>query len=326
MAKLHYQVGGTGIVTDGYITRIPQDAFFGGPSGLASTRRAYQPDGDAVRSVLDALGGPSAVTTLLTGHSHWDHSFDTATWSRLTGAPMFGSRTTCLQVQAEAIPADRCTVVEGGEAVAVARGLTMYVVRWNHSGDSERNPEQHDPVELYAAPTPDPGGGGLRAGVAEDFPNGGGSRGYLFVADGPDGRFSWFQQSSVSAADIDMPIVVGGVDHGAPLANLEAAMADAGLDRVDLWIGTGGYPVASRVVPVLWPDYYLPIHWDGLWEPFEAGLSRLYAGGEPEAYFRDVGVELTPPAQFMDRWRLDVAGLEPVNNDGVKNALGFATR
>jgi hypothetical protein len=37
---------------------------------------------------------------LLTGHSHFDHSFDTAAWSRLTGAPIVGSKTTCLQVGA----------------------------------------------------------------------------------------------------------------------------------------------------------------------------------------------------------------------------------
>ncbi len=299
MANLHYQAGDEGIVTDGYITRIPEEAFF---------------------------GGPSAVTTLLTGHSHWDHSFDTATWSKLTGAPIIGSRSTCLQARAEEIPADRCTVVDGGEVIELAPGLTMFVVRWNHSGDPERNPEQHDPVELDAVPTPDPSTGGLRAGVAEDFPNGGGSRGFLFVADGPDGPFSWFQQSSASEVDIDVPVVVDGVDHGAPLANLEAAMAQAGLESVDLWIGTGGYSVARRVVPVIWPDYYLPIHWDGLWEPFEAGLPRLYAGGELEAYSRDVAVELVPPAQYMDRWRLDASGLRPVNNDEVKQTLGFDTR
>ena len=59
--------------------------------------------------VLTALGGPASVNLLLTGHSHFDHSFDTATWSRLSGARISGSKTTCLQAMAETISADRCT-------------------------------------------------------------------------------------------------------------------------------------------------------------------------------------------------------------------------
>ena len=75
----------------------------------------------------------------------------------------------------------------------------MRIVRWNHSGDSAVNPEQHNPEELGSVPRPDPATGGLRAGVAEDFPNGGGNRGFLFSVDAPDGRFSWFFQNSASA-------------------------------------------------------------------------------------------------------------------------------
>ena len=121
------------------------------------------------------------MNLLLTGHSHWDHSFDTATWSKLTGARIIGSKTTCLQSQAEGVPAERCRAVFGRETIPLAEGVTMRVVRWNHSGDPAVNPEQHNPVELAAVPVPDPATGGLRAGVAEDFPNGGGNRGFLFT-------------------------------------------------------------------------------------------------------------------------------------------------
>jgi hypothetical protein len=326
MANLHYQIGDVGVVTDGYISRIPEDAFFGGPSGLASSRRAYRPDVDAVSNVLVALGGPPRVTLLLTGHSHWDHSFDTATWSGLTQAPIIGSRSTCFQAQAEDIPADRCTVVEGTEAITLSPGVTMYVVRWNHSGDPNRNPEQHNPVELDGVPTLDAASGGLRPGVAEDFPNGGGSRGFLFVVDGPAGPFSWFQQSSASAVDLDVPIVVDGVDHGAPIDNLRAALELAGLDRVDLWIGTGGLGVARLVVPLIRPKAYLPIHWDGLWDPFEDGLARPFAGGALEAYLREMAIELVAPGQFMDQWRLDATGIQSRNNQEAQQSLGFTVR
>ena len=52
MANRHYQIGSTGVITDGYITRIPQAAFYGGPSGLASTHETYRPD---VRSGVELV-------------------------------------------------------------------------------------------------------------------------------------------------------------------------------------------------------------------------------------------------------------------------------
>lgn len=64
----------------------------------------------------------------------------------------------------------------GGERIDVTAGVWMRVVRWNHSGDSAVNPEQHNPVELDAVPAVDPVSGGLHAGVADAFPNGGGNR------------------------------------------------------------------------------------------------------------------------------------------------------
>src|SRR5204862_4103662 len=86
ISNIYYELGPLRILTDGYITRLPQSAFFGGGGGLASTRRAFTPDVNAVKRVLAALGGRSSLSLLLTGHSHFDHSFDTATWSQLTGA------------------------------------------------------------------------------------------------------------------------------------------------------------------------------------------------------------------------------------------------
>ena len=209
MANVHYQIGDAGVVTDGYFTRIPVSDFHGGGGGLGQTVRPHLPDVDAVARVLGALGGATRINLLLTGHSHFDHSFDIATWSRLTGAPIYGSRTTCFQAVAGNVPEDRCTPVLGGEQITVAPNVTMYVVRWNHSGDPATNPEQHNPVELDAVPVPDPETGGLRAGVAEDFPNGGGSRAYLFRVDGPQGRFSWFYQNTASA--VDLPLGAGQI-------------------------------------------------------------------------------------------------------------------
>ena len=323
ISNMYYELGTLNIVTDGYISRLPQSDFFGGGGGYAQTRRPFKPDVAAVTRVMNALGTPTRVNLLVTGHSHWDHSFDTATWSKLTGARIIGSKTTCLQAQAESVPPGRCRAVNGGEAIALADGVTMRVVRWNHSGDPGVNPEQHNPVELDKAPVPDPKSGGLRAGVAEDFPNGGGNRAFLFTVDGPDGRFSWFFNNSASPVDLHVPIVVDGENYGAPIENLKLAMRDAKLASVDLWIGSTAVAVARLVVPVLKPKAFLPVHWDGLWGAFEAGVPKPYANSDLDAFLKASRVSLVRPAQYMDKWRLDRNGVRPVPNVEVKKALGF---
>jgi L-ascorbate metabolism protein UlaG (beta-lactamase superfamily) len=324
ISNMYYQLGSLGVITDGYITRIPQSAFFGGGGGLANTHQPFKPDVDGVTRVMNALGGRSSVNLLLTGHSHFDHSFDTATWSKLTGAHIIGSKTTCLQALAEKVPGDRCRAVSGREVIQLADGVTMRVVRWNHSGDSAQNPEQHNPVELTRTPVPDAATGGLHPGVAEDFPNGGGNRGYLFTVDGPQGRFSWFFQNSASAVDLQVPIVIDGVDYGAPLDNLKLAMKDAGLQSVDLWIGTGGRSIAQIVLPILKPRAYLPVHWDGLYNSFWAGVKQPFKDEPLEQVLSGAGVKLVKPLQYMDKWRLDRNGIAVIDNTKVKQALGLS--
>jgi len=188
ISNVYYELGSLRILTDGYITRLPQSAFSGG-GGLATTRQPFKPDVVAVTRVLTALGGPAS------------------------------------------------------------------------------------------------------ANLAEDFPNGGGNRAFLFVVDGPDGRFSWFFQNSASAADLHVPIVVGGTNYGAPLENLGTALKAEGLESVDLWIGTGGRPIAQGV--------FL------------------------EAFLQQSGVQIVKRLQYMDRWRLDRTGIRSIPNASVKGALGF---
>lgn len=326
ISNMYYELGPLRIITDGYITRLPKGAFSGGGGGYANTSGSFTPDVAAVTRVMNALGGPSAVNLLLTGHSHFDHSFDTGTWTKLTGAPIIGSQTTCFQIRAEAVPANRCTVVNGGEQRVLADGVTMYVVRWNHSGDPATNPEQHNAVELSDVPRPDPATGGLRAGVTEDFPNGGGNRAFLFVVDGPPGRFSWFFQNSASAVDLTVPIVVNGVDYGAPLANLQRAMQQAGLASVDLWIGTGASAVAKLVLPVLKPKAYMPVHWDSFFTPFAQGPDAPFRNTILEPMLIEAGIQLVRPLQYMDKWRLNTTGIRPVSNSVVQDVLGFKHR
>ncbi len=323
VTNIYYELGPLHVLTDGYITRIPRTEFFGGGGGYAFTHHPHTPDAAAVTRVMNALGGARSVDLLFTGHSHWDHSFDTATWAKLTGAPILGSKTTCLEAIAQGIPVERCQALYGGETIELSPGVTVRVVRWNHSGDLN-NPEQHNPVELCNQPQLDAESGGLHAGVAEDFPNGGGNRAYLFTVDGPQGRYSWFYQNSASPADLNVSIIVEGTDYGAPLENLKTAMREAELDHVDLWIGTGGLAVAQLVAPVVKPRAYLPVHWDDFFAPFEAGVTKPFADPALEKFLAEGKIKLIRPEQYMDRWRLDVNGIASEPNDDAQRALGFA--
>ena len=200
----------------------------------------------------------------------------------------------------------------------------MRVVRWNHSGDHALNPALHDPRELASVPTRDPATGGLRPGVLEDFPNGGGSRAYLITVATGDGALTLLFSNTGSPVDLDQPIVVDGKSFGAPIDNLRAALRDAGLTSVDLWIAGGGAPLARLVLPVLRPKAYLPVHWDDFYSPLEAGVAAPYADAALESLLDSARVTLVRPAQYLDRWRLDRSGVHAVANDAQKRALGLS--
>ena len=277
ISNMYYEIGPLRVMTDGYFTRIPQSAFFGGGGGLANTRQPYKPDVAAVTRVMKAIGGPASVNLLLTGHSHFDHSFDTATWSALTGARIIGSKTTCLQAQAERIPADRCTAVSGGE--------TLHAGRRRHDARDPLEPQRRSGDESRAAQRRRADrGAAARSGDRRIA--GGRRRGF------PQRR----RQSRVPVhrrcAGRALQLVLSELRkrrrspradrRGRPELRRAARQSRGGDEgggsrRVDLWIGTGGRAVAALVLPVIKPKAYLPVHWDGLYGAFEAGVPRPYA-------------------------------------------------
>jgi L-ascorbate metabolism protein UlaG (beta-lactamase superfamily) len=327
IANWYFKIGDKRIVMDGYITRVPESLFIASavfPKDMYTyTKGPYGVDLPAVTRVRDATLGTDKLDLLLAGHAHWDHSWDTPAWSRLTGAPMIGSLSACLQAQSQGVAAERCRIVSGGEKIDLGDGITMRVVRWNHSGDPT-NPIQHFARELYRPPVPDPATGGLRAGVGEDYPNGGGNRAFLFTIDSSEGRLSFFVNNSASAFDLDKDVIVDGVSYGSPLGNLAAAMKDAGLTQVDAWIGTGGLPVAQMVVPVIHPKVYVPNHWDGLFNPFWPGMPYPFKDDDLRRYLDAQKVPLMAPTQYFDKYILTRSGMTTDVNHDVKSKLGFA--
>jgi hypothetical protein len=327
IANWYFKIGDKRIVMDGYITRVPENLFVASsvfPKDMYTyTKGPYGVDTAAIGKVKSALLGNDKVDLLLAGHAHWDHSWDTPAWSRMTGAPMIGSLSACLQANAQGVAADQCRIVSGGEKIDLGNGITMRVVRWNHSGDST-NPIQHFARELYRAPVPDAATGGLRAGVGEDYPNGGGNRAFLFTVDSPEGKLAFFVNNSASAFDLDKDVVVDGVSFGSPLGNLAAAMKDAGLTQVDAWIGTGGVAVAQMVVPVIRPKAYLPNHWDGLFNPFWTGMPYPFKDDALASYLQAQNIALVAETQYFDKFILSKDGVARDANHAVKSQLGFA--
>ncbi|WP_457390438.1 MBL fold metallo-hydrolase [Roseateles sp. P5_E1] len=327
IANWYFKVGDKRIVMDGYISRLPENLFTASPvyanDVYAYTKEPAGVDVASITKVRDAMLGTDKLDLLVVGHSHWDHSWDTPTWAKLTGAPMIGGSSTCMQAAAQGVAGSQCRSVSGGEKISLGDGITMRVVRWNHSGDSS-NPIQHFARELYRPPIPDPKSGGLRAGVGEDYPNGGGNRAYLFTVDSPEGQLSFFVSNSASAFDLDKDIVVDGVNFGPPLGNLAAAMTDAGLTKVDAWIGTGGKPVAEMVVPVIHPKTYLPSHWDGLFNAFWPGMPYPFKDDALKGYLDGQKVSLVAQTQYFDKYILSSNGVVTAANHDVKNKLGFA--
>jgi L-ascorbate metabolism protein UlaG (beta-lactamase superfamily) len=336
------EVGNTRIVTDGYITRIPEKAFSG--VGFA-TATPTTPDEPAIRRLIDALGSSGKIDFILTGHSHFDHSFDTAVWAKLTGARIIGSRSTCLQAVAQGVPASQCTAVEGGETFPLGEHVTVRVVRWNHSGDvsTPMGRVLYTPMELVKSPVVPTDAAGLRPGTLQDFPNGGGARAYLFTVTTTTGPVSWFYSNTGNAdtfqrlATVDeqffktqgLPLdnLVFASQETSPQDNLRAAMKAANLDRVDVWTGFSDAKLAEVAGKVLRPKVHIPHHWDGLFSSFFVGLPFPYisvAGTQGVATaLKTQSITLLAPQQYMDKYQLTVKGVTPVANEQIKAKLGF---
>jgi len=328
-----FDVGDQHVYVDGALTRFDPNNLYGGASGLSFSHSPVCFNKDADTKVLNALEHP--INRHITGHSNLDHSYDTGTMAKMTNAPIIGSPSTCFQVQAQGLPTSQCKPVYGGEAIDLGSGVKVRIVRWNHSG-STANPDLHDPRELVAPPTADSATGCYRPGVVEDFPNGGGGRGLLFTAGDSGHQFSWFFCDTGSDFDFEQPIIINpttglkdpnGTNYGAPKDDLIAAMSNAGLTGVDLWIGPSNVAFAQKVVPILKPKAFIPNHLGSFYVDFFQGYSAAsgapYADTATQSYMASQNVKVLVPTQYMDAWNLDSTGSVSTPNTTVKQKLGF---
>jgi L-ascorbate metabolism protein UlaG (beta-lactamase superfamily) len=330
------------ILLDGWITRIPRPPRPDLKNPETLSVRSLVPDTAGVKRVFDALGNEKKIKYILSSHSHFDHSYDTAVWTRLTAAQIIGPRSTCLQALAQGIPESQCSIVRGGETFDLGRGLNVRVVRWHHSGDisTPLGLLLQTPMELIDIPKLDLETGGLRPGILEDFPNGGGSWAYLFTLDLSGQNLSWFFSSSGNADTFRESRIADETflrEHGMSLSNLvitpekksieeylTEAMHAEKLDHVDLWLGYNNSYHVEQVISVLKPKAFIPQHWGGLWSPFFEGLKSPYSNERLISVLEKEGIGFYLQRQYMDKFRLDTSGITPVPNDTVKERLGFS--
>jgi len=301
-------------------------------------------DTTLVHPVLRALGTEHEGSWILVGHGHTDHIIDLADFARFTGARIIGARTICLVAEAEGIPRDRCTAVEGGEEIRLSPHLDVRVVRWTHSGNPSNRLGRfiQAPKELRAPPPVDPATGGIGPAPWQGMPNGGGVRAYLFRLTTREGPLTWLISDSGNRFTFDsIPEITPdyladvGVDlssldfvrwPGIPRQWLGDALAVEGIDSVDAWLGYGDPGHVRQVHELLAFSYFVPHHWDPYLAGFRPGITRPFDRPALSTYLDSVGTHLVAPTQYLASLVLTPTGLTQVPNEEVQRSLGLEPR
>jgi glyoxylase-like metal-dependent hydrolase (beta-lactamase superfamily II) len=333
------EAGQTTLLLDGTVSRqggprpdpANPETLFRPPTG---------PDTASVRLVYEALGLSHGIDVILIGHGHPDHSFDTAVWTRLTGATVIGARSACYQAFAQGLPESECQIVEGGEVIELGPLLRVRVVRWHHAGapGTPLGRLVQTPLELTTIPTPDAATGALRPSGVQDFPNGGGSRAFLFSYGEPGQALYWLVSDTGNPALFDTPAAGeedGFTGLGVPMDNLEIvdeelstrdhlerALRAEGSPDVALWIGYWDPGHVAQVIPVLRPRAFIPNHWLGQAFILD-GLPRQLDNQRLEDLLQDAGVALLIQTAFGARYRLDGSGVHESPSDALRARLGI---
>jgi len=98
---IHYRWDRSGCSPIGTSPASRSENFTAAAEVMPTRTQPLKPDrcGSQLRAVLSAIGLRMTRINLAAHRPHhWEHSFDTATWSRLTGCAVIGSQTTCFEV------------------------------------------------------------------------------------------------------------------------------------------------------------------------------------------------------------------------------------
>lgn len=331
---------GMRILSDAAITRIDFPPFdLSQPESLRFP--SVNSDTLLVKNVLHVLGADSEISYIVVGHGHVDHTIDLGLIAQLTGAHILGSRTVCLQAQAQGVSSEQCTIVEGGEVVPLNPGLEVRVVRWSHSGDPSdpRFRLIQVPLELIEVPEVDPFTGGIDMSVDGGYPNGGGVRAFLFKLETMGGDLRWlvsnsgnpytFDGEASTTPDFfeDLGLSMDNLEivyaEGTPRSWLSGAVEEEGIEKIDLWIGYGSSGHVQQVMDLLPSAVFIPHHWGGFGGQYSVGVPRAYTNTVLEEHLNDIGIKYLPQVQYLEKYRLSLGRIERVPNTKAKTQLGL---
>jgi hypothetical protein len=299
----HYQIGEKGVLLDGEVVN----------SGST-------PKAGSVTTALTALKRTGSIDMILVGHVHPDHSVQIPEWAKQTGKTVYGPPalcTTLTNTATYALPSAQCVGLKGGEVIKVNEFATIRVVRWVHSVDC--------------------GEFSNGTGTPETF-------GFLFTVKTKDGKtLSWFvSDSGAGGPDLTTPRIVTSVSngvtstvtYGSPLANLGAAVKDAGLTGFEMWQGGPESRMvyqARTVVPAFNVKTFMPHHLDSRaagGQSFSLRYGMHYAYSEDDQpklkqFLSILGVPQIYPRNYFDAWVYDKDGIRTVDNAAMKADYGL---
>ena len=264
-------------------------------------------------SVAKAIGSVKrngSIDVILVGHDHPDHSIQLPEWAKQTGKTVYAPSTVCAKMAAAGLPASQCKTLLGGETVQLSKFVTVRVVRWVHSVDCDALSN---------------GTGG-----PETF-------GFLLTAQTPDKDKVlnlYVSDSGAGGVDLTIPRVANGITYGSPLSNLNKAMKDASLTRLDIWQGGPESRMVNQariVIPAFDVKTFMPHHLNARASSVSAfnlsyGMHYPYSlDDQPKlkAFLAQSGVPQVFPTNYFDSWVYDKSGIAKVANTAAKADWGL---
>jgi len=289
ISNWHYQIGNLGILLDGAVS------YRSDYSGKQASNPAL------VSKVQDALTKRGSIDVMLLGHKHDDHSLDSPAWALNTGAKYYAPAEGCADAIARGVPAAQCTVVKGGETIALNRYVTMRVVKWNHSITSGCTPSRNRDFETIA---------------------------FLFTVQTRSKLLTFFVSDSGAGPELMKDRIEHGVNHGSPFGNLFKAVRAARLQDFELWQGgpeTRLVTQARLVVPAFLPKFVMPHHMGarGGYDLTRGLHYRYESGPQLVELLGHYGAVQLAPVNYFDAWVYDASGVRADPNPVVKTSFGL---
>lgn len=289
ISNWHYQIGQLGILLDGAVS---YRSDFGGKqvSNPALVAKAH-----------DALAKRGSIDVMLLGHKHDDHSLDSPAWALATKAKYYAPAEGCADAIARGVPAAQCTVVKGGETIALNRYVTMRVVKWNHSITSGCTPSRNRDFETV---------------------------GFLFTVQTPRKLLTFFVTDSGAGPELMKDRIEHGINQGSPFANMFKAVRDAKLQGFEVWQGgpeTRLVAQARLMMPAFLPKYVMPHHMGarGGYDLTRGLHYRHESGPRLVRLLEDYGAVQIAPVNYFDAWIYDANGVRADSNPIVKTTFGL---